>query len=252
MRIKKNEKFKSFKIRAECVQKDSGKIWKNPLKFNFFAESLITPELWLQNCHSRSPTPTLDQNNQAKSPFSIAFMSNDLSEKSSIDDQPPETASSSHANIANLKNLLQGSSTHKPLINVLPSSKLLSRNLLYHKNMRKRRIASRSTQNSNLKLNPQVRMKKIKDSNFSPEIYEKNHTHTRNSGENQNQSHQSFPSQFMPRPPNNLFHKFQMPIPQDRFPVLDQNRPHQENINFNLQAPSTVLPPPIVIVPYRK
>lgn len=235
---------------------------------SFFVESLITPELWLKNCRSRSPTPErYEPKSPSKSPSPItSFMSVEMNEKMMKSlPQPSVSSLVSPAKITGVTNLVHGiAGSKKPLINVLPSSKLLSRNLLHHKSLRKRRMSTRLTQST--KIN-QVRSNRLMDSNFPPDLQGNIHTQVSNNAKAQSTAfnahpmppNQSVPSQFSQRPPINLF-KLRMPfVPpslhpqQQRMPIFQQQhqQPPEDGSNLNLlPPPNPLLPPPVVLVPY--
>lgn len=150
------------------------------------------------------------------------------------------------SSVTNLVHTNDGSK--KPLINVLPSSKLLSRNLLHHKSLRKRRVSSRLTQSTRIN---QVRSNN-RDLNFSSDAKGKLHTQISNNNAHP-MSNQSVPPQFTQRPPINLF-KLRMPFSphaQQRMHHQQHQQPPKDDSNLNLlPPPNPMLPPPVVLVPY--
>lgn len=134
----------------------------------------------------------------------------------------------------------------KPLINVLPSSKLLSRNLLHcnHKSLRKRRVSTRLTQST--KIN-QIKPNRLLDPSFSSD-HLKEKIHTQISGNNMHPVPNQSAPPFTERTPINLF-KLRLPFP----PLVQQRiqQPPEDGSNLNLLPPSNpFLPPPVVLVPY--
>jgi hypothetical protein len=259
--------------------------------------------LWLKNCRTRSPTPEKEsppQNQQQQthaeqspSPMSLmsAVMDDKVMKRLQIKQPPPSSSSMSaakitssvvnltHSTSANNNNDNSREGTKMPLINVLPSSKLLSRNILHHKNLRKRRVSARlalSSSTNGRKVNQNVNAgiassERVMNTNFPADLRAKIHTQMSSSSSNgskggiQSSSFNRPPlqhpptlspmqqpnvplHQFMQRPPINLF-KFRMP-----FSMSPHHRPMMppEDSNLNLLQPTTnsLLPPPVVIVPY--
>lgn len=249
-----------------------------PIHFYFYSivEHLITPELWMKNCRTRSPIPE-----QEPSPLTI-FSSNVADDKVMKSLQPshlpPSSSSMSSAKItssvANLThstdNSRESSSTRKqPLINVLPSSKLLSRNLLHHKSLRKRRVSARLAMNTgsttngnklNQNANAGISSERTMNNNFPPDMRSKIHTQMNNGSKAIQSPGFNSPlapsphQQFMQRPPVNLF-KFRLPFPissqHHRMPMLPQHLPHDDpNLNPLHAVTNPLLPPSVVLVPY--
>lgn len=211
--------------------------------------------MWLKNCRSTSPEKErFEPKSPSRSPCSplfSPFMSVDLNEKMRKSLGMSENPSvSSLATAAKITSGAHSNEVKKPLINVLPSSKLLSRNLLHHKSLRKRRVTARLSQSA--KIN-QLRSNRLVDSNFAPDLQGKIHTQT--SSNNSNRPNQSAPpSQFAQRPPLNLF-KLRMPFPPSILASpLQQRMQHQppgDEPNMNLlPPPNSLLPPSVVLVPY--
>jgi hypothetical protein len=150
--------------------------------------------------------------------------------------------------ISSLPSPTKDSNVKKPLINVLPSSKLLSRNLLHLKNLRKRRVSTRLTQST--KINQGRSNRLLNSSNFSTNS--KIHTQISSNNAQHSLPNSSHPPQFAQRPPINLF-KLRMPFPphiQQRIHIQHQ-QPPEDDSNLNLLPPSNpLLPPSVVLVPY--
>lgn len=146
----------------------------------------------------------------------------------------------------------------KPLINVLPSSKLLSRNMLHHKSLRKRRVSARlALTNNNGKTNHTPNGtgstgERIMNVNFPSDLRAKIHSQM-NSSPKQHQptNFNRPPLQFMQRPPINLF-KFRPPFPNfpgqrmpPPLPPDDPNNHYQHQMGYN-----SLVPPPVILVPH--
>lgn len=226
---------------------------------------MITPADWLKNCSSQSESQEkekerFEQKSRSNSRSPISFMSVELNERMIKSLRANETSISpleSSVKISGIaKSVHTNSSSKKPMINVLPSSKLLARNLLHHKNLRKKRVSTRLTQCT--KIN-QVRSNRLIDSSFSADLRGKVHTQVSSKSGSQstcfNLHH--IPNQTVPpqQSPTNLF-KLRMPLPhayqQTRMPILQQHQQPPENAsNLNLLPPlNPLLPPSVVIVPY--
>ncbi|KAL7032903.1 hypothetical protein ACKWTF_007425 [Chironomus riparius] len=226
---------------------------------NESGEGLITPDLWLKNCRTRSPTPDDYERSKSSSPMTIA------EEKlvfSKIIDTKQTLPSSSSKIISTVSNLAHNDNAidagKKPIINVLPSSKLLSRNMLHSRNLRKRRISTRlaisnkANQNSN---DNNTGTESIMNTNFPADLRAKIHSQMNNNPKSiQSTSFNRPPlQQFMQRPPINLFkYRFPFPMPSQRIPLPPQNQqPLPEDSNINPLPPiNSVLPPPVILVPY--
>lgn len=239
--------------------------WKESI-INLFSfiivENLITPEMWLKNCRSRSPTPstTVEANRGvsiSRTPTPNTMEKCSLGSKIVVtQSQPMPTSTITSANtLTNLSSEDCSSSTKKPLINVLPSSKLLSRNLLHQKSLRKRaRIAGRmAQQQSSTKQQQQSTsnyVEKNSSLNFSPDLRAQIHSPSQIPPVG-NFNHRPPPLKFMPRPPINLFkfrpsfHNFLQPPQGQRMPP-----PPPDNNHPNMMMNSQLFPPPVVLVPH--
>ncbi|KAG5682157.1 hypothetical protein PVAND_011529 [Polypedilum vanderplanki] len=242
-------------------------------------ESLITPDLWLKNCRTRSPTP--EQFSKSPSPMTIAEEKMVLP-KIIVTQQPlPSSSTKITSTVANLthndNNAVDcGSSINKkqPMINVLPSSKLLSRNMLLHKNLRKRRVSARLAMSSKGNQNANGNNsgnERIMNTNFPADLRAKIHSQSQTSNKPMQQKQTTTTSnfnrppiqQFMQRPPINLF-KFRLPF---AMPTAQQQHQHHHRMPIPLQQlppppppledPNTIpvnplVPPPVsvVFVPY--
>lgn len=168
-----------------------------------------------------------------------------------MNEQPPVISlpSSPTKVTSSMTNLLYSNvGSNKPLINVLPSSKLLSRNLLHHKSLRKRRVSTRLTHSTKVY---QGKTGKHKDSNFASDLKGKIHSQTI-TGCNQPIPNQSLSSQYTQRSPIN-FMKVRMPFPThvpQRTRHLQHHQQHPEDDSNLLNPPSSIVPPPVVLVPY--
>lgn len=170
------------------------------------------------------------------------------------------------ANLTQSDNAIDGGGK-KPLINVLPSSKLLSRNMLHHKNLRKRRLSARlaltNKANQNSNGNNSSGSERIMNTNFPTDLRAKIHSQMNNSPKAiQSTSFNRPPlqQQFMQRPPINLF-KFRLPFPMPTLPHRMPIPPHQQHhqqpplppddSNLNPLPPvNSLVPPTVVLVPY--
>lgn len=248
-----------------------------PSHFYFIVEHLITPELWLKNCRTRSTTPEQEQrehHQKRPSPSSCNVADDKVMKSLQPSHLPPSSSSMSSAKItssvANLTHSTDNCTKKQPLINVLPSSKLLSRNMLHHKSLRKRRVSARLAMNTGAgtngsKLNQNANSgisscgERIMNTNFPSDMRA---TQMNNGSKAAIQSpslHRAPPpllapnplQQFMQRPPINLF-KFRLPFPPQhhRMPMLPQHLP-PEDPNYNpLYSANPLLPPSVVLVPY--
>lgn len=228
-------------------------------------ENLITPELWLKNCRSRSPTPA----SEAARPGSVSRTptpnatekSAKLIQAAAAQPLPSATITSANTSLANLSSESSSAAAKKPLINVLPSSKLLSRSLLHQKSLRKRaRITARMSQQQQ---HPSSKQQQSSDKNFSSDLRAQippppPQQQIPSSG-NFNH-HRPPPLKFMPRPPINLF-KFrpsfpanflqqqQQPQPGQRMPPPPPSADNHPNMTMNSHH-HHFLPPPVVLVPH--
>jgi hypothetical protein len=247
----------------------------NSIQF-IIVENLITPELWLKNCRSRSPTPAnasevlgvvLAATSTSRTPTPTTAIERAVISKIIVTQSQPSSSSSStvtSANKANFSSENNSSSSKKPLINVLPSSKLLSRNLLHQKNLRKRaRISGRITQHHLSSSSKQSisAQNNVSFSSSSDVRKQQQHQQQQNHHQQQKQRQSQHspnpvassgnfnrppPLKFLQRPPINLF-KFRPPfhnfIPQG----LRMPPPPPENQNHPMNS---LLPPPVVLVPH--
>lgn len=236
---------------------------KSIINLNQFiiVENLITPEMWLKNCRSRSPTPAAANASEVSGvAVSASVMSRTptptTAEISRIIVNTQSQPSSSTVTSANSSNLSScENSSKKPLINVLPSSKLLSRNLLHQKSLRKRaRISGRLNCGSNSTAKQQS-ITTQNPVNFLPSSSSSSTATDARAQQIHSPKHQNSPVgnfnrppplNFLPRPPINLF-KFRPPfhnfVPQGmRMPP-----PPHDNQNHPMNS---FLPPPVVLVPH--
>lgn len=147
----------------------------------------------------------------------------------------------------------------KPLINVLPSSKLLSRSLFHHKSLRKRRVSARLALNTNGTSKPhqssngtQAGGERILNTNFPADLRAKIHSQMNKSPKHLQPPPpppSNFirpPHQFMQqRPPFNLF-KFRPPF--HNFPTPPHRVcPPPDDPGMSL---SGLVPPTVILVPH--
>lgn len=147
----------------------------------------------------------------------------------------------------------------KPLINVLPSSKLLSRNMFHHKsNLRKRRASARLALNNKANHSSNgtsSTSERIMNNNFPSELRAKIHSQMNNGPKQiQPNSFNRPPLQFMQRPPINLF-KFRPPFhnfPSQRMPpppAPPDDNAHHMTFNNGLVPPTVILVPHPILLP---
>lgn len=236
-----------------------------PFLCSYFLESLITPDLWLKNCRTRSPSP--EQYSKSPSPMTRGEEVKSTMPKIIITQEASPSSSSAQitSSVSKLTHNEISCSVKKPMINVLPSSKLLSRNILHHRNIRKRRASARlamsnkGNQNSNSDNNSFSERIMSMNPNYPPDLLGKIHTQVNSSPKPIPTTSFNHPQlQFMHRPPMNLF-KFRLPYPLPKtsqnmhMPPLPQHqqRPAPEDSNLNsLPSANSFLPPTIVLVPY--
>lgn len=232
-------------------------------------ENLITPEMWLKNCRERSPTPASESAAASHRAGSVPRTPTpNAAERAAVkmivtQSQPLPSATITSANtMANLSSESSSSTTKKPLINVLPSSKLLSRNLLHQKSLRKRaRISARMTQQQQQQSVGKQQQQQQQSSysldknsslNFSADLRAQIQSPPRIPSVG-NFNHRPPPLKFLPRPPINLF-KFRPGPPNFPFQSAPGQRmppppPTDAHPNMTMNSHS-LLPPPVVLVPH--
>lgn len=214
----------------------------------FVVESLITPDLWLRNCRSRSPTP-----DHSRTPTPTVEKATTMTKINVTQSQPSSSATitSSSVNLSCSSAAIERSK--KPLINVLPSSKLLSRSMFHHKSsLRKRRASARLALNNKAHHSSNGNSstsERIMNNNFPSELRAKIHSQMNNGLKQiQPNSFNRPPLQFMQRPPINLF-KFRPPFhnfPSQRMPpppAPPDEASHQMGFN-------ALVPPTVILVPH--
>lgn len=226
-----------------------------------FLESLITPELWLKNCKTRSPTPEdYERHSKSSSPMTVVeeklALSNTIDSKQTI----PSSSSKVTPTVSNMtyNDNNVSDAGKKPIINVLPSSKLLSRNMLYNRSFRKRRVSNRLTisNKANPNDNNSGSTESIMNTTFPADLRAKIHSQMNNNPKSIQSTNFNRPppvQQFMLRPPVNLF-KYRLPFsipPRIPLTTPQNQQPPPEDSNVNhLPFINPVIPPPVVLVPY--
>lgn len=210
----------------------------------FILENLITPDLWLKNCRSRSPSPDGSRTPTPSSTEKSTVMAK------IIVTQPQPSSSTITSSSVNLSCDGSIGSSKKPLINVLPSSKLLPRNIFHHKSLRKRRVSARLALNTKTNHNSNgasSTSERIMNTNFSSNLRAKIHSQMNSSPKQvQPKNFNRPPLQFMQRaPPINLF-KFRPPF--HNFPSQRMPPPAPPNDPNHQMGMNTLIPPPVQVI----
>lgn len=206
--------------------------------------------MWLKNCRTRSPTPE-----ESRTPTPTSAEKAAAVPKIIVTQTQPSSSStitSSSVNLSSESGIER--SSKKPLINVLPSSKLLSRNMFHHKSLRKRRVSARLAVNNKAHHTSQdgssPATERIMNTNFPSDLRGKIHSQVSSDPrQNQPNSFNRPPLQFMQRPPINLF-KFRPPFhnfPRHRMPPPPPG-PNADEASHH--QPMSLLPPHVVLVPH--
>lgn len=232
-------------------------------------DNLITPDLWLKNCRSRTPSPATDDRSQSVSPPSVSIIPQP-------NPKPVVVSTQSEPSVTVTLSQTLSEALKKPLISVTPSSKLLSRDILQspstriHKTNKKRRVSSRlplASQNSNSSSsnasNNGNQPKPNPGNKFAAPITNIPDLRAKFAAQMQSQNNNQKPQQIPPfqhrhpflppPPPPNFFHPRPPFMPQrhPQSPATSQNQMHPppDRINLNPLGFNSV-PPITVLVPY--
>lgn len=200
----------------------------------------------MRNCRTRSPSP-----DESRTPTPTVDKPPAMAKIIVTQSQPSSsTITSSSVNLS-CDSAIDRSK--KPLINVLPSSKLLSRNMFHHKSLRKRRASARLALNNKAHHSSNgtsSTSERIMNNNFPSELRAKIHSQMNNGPKQiQPNSFNRPPLQFMQRPPINLF-KFRPPFhnfPSQRMPPPPQPPDDSHHLG---QSMNGLVPPTVILVPH--
>lgn len=203
--------------------------------------------MWLKNCRTRSPSP----HNASRTPTPTVEKS---TTKIIATQSQPSSSSTITSNSVNLSCDSIIERTKKPLINVLPSSKLLSRSMFHHKSLRKRRASARLAHSNKANHIPNgtgSASERIMNANFPSDLRAKIHSQMNNSPKQiQPTNFNRPPLQFMQRPPINLF-KFRPPFPNFPSQRMPPPPPPEDPSNHhNMMGFNSMMPPSVILVPH--
>lgn len=209
----------------------------------------------MKNCKTRSPTPEDQKESKVlASKLEEKVMLSNIIESKPL---PPSTVAnaSGSTNLSN-REFNSMNNAKRPFINVLPSSKLLSRNIMYNRNFRKRRVSSRTTSSnkSSPNLNEESGVERTLNITLQDDLRAKILSQKSNSLKPLASTNISQPTlqQFMFPPPINLFkHRLPFSLPPRMLSNPQIQHHHPDETSFNpLPITNAIVPPPVVLVPY--